>query len=58
MRVDAVSFVGDRQRLIVTGAASRPLTIDVANSLGVKVGQCVGLTIEPRAVRLLPGDRE
>ena len=56
-RIDAVSFVGDRQRLIVTGAAERPLTIDVANSLAVGVGQRVGLAIEPRDVRLLPGDR-
>jgi len=55
--VDAVSFAGDRQRLIVTGAADRPLVIDAANSLDVEVGQRVGLAIEPRAVRLLPGER-
>jgi len=56
-RVDAVSFVGDRQRLIVTGAADRPLVVDVANSLQVQVGQRLGVAIEPGAVRLLPGDR-
>jgi putative spermidine/putrescine transport system ATP-binding protein len=53
-RVEALSFVGDRQRLIVSGAADRLLAVDVANSLEVKVGQRVGLAIEPRAVRLLP----
>ena len=56
-RVDAVSFVGDRQRLTVTGAAERALTIDVASSLAVEVGQRIGLAIDPDAVRLLPGDR-
>jgi putative spermidine/putrescine transport system ATP-binding protein len=56
-RVDAVSFVGDRARLIVTGAADRPLVLSVANSTNVKVGERVGLAIEPDAVRLLPGDR-
>jgi putative spermidine/putrescine transport system ATP-binding protein len=56
-RVDAVSFVGDRQRLIVSGAADRALTVDVANGLDVKVGERVGLAIAPEAVRLLPGER-
>jgi putative spermidine/putrescine transport system ATP-binding protein len=56
-KVDSVSFIGDRQRLIVTGAASRPLLITVASSLEIKVGQRVGLAVEPDSVRLLPGDR-
>jgi putative spermidine/putrescine transport system ATP-binding protein len=56
-QVEAVSFVGDRQRMIVTGAAVRPLVIDAANSLDIKVGQRVGLEIESSAVRLLPGER-
>lgn len=56
-RVDAISFVGDRQRLIVTGATDRPLLIDVMNWLELKIGQQIGLAIEPRAVRLLPEDR-
>jgi len=54
--VDAVSFVGDRLRLTVTGAADRPLVIDAANTLAVEAGQRVGLAIEPQAVRLLPGE--
>ena len=55
-RVESVSFVGDRQRLVVTGAADRPLVVSVANSIDVKMGERVGLAIEPDAVRLLPGD--
>ncbi len=55
-RVDAVTFVGDRQRVVVSGAADRALTIDVANSLALKPGQRVGLAIPPDAVRLLPGE--
>jgi putative spermidine/putrescine transport system ATP-binding protein len=55
-RIEAVSFVGDRQRLIVTSAAARALTVDVPNSLDVTVGQRVGLAVAPGAVRLLPGD--
>jgi len=54
--VEAVSFVGDRLRLTVTGAADRPLVIDAANTLAVEAGQRVGLAIEPQAVRLLPGE--
>src|SRR5207237_7225220 len=56
-RIETVSFVGDRQRLTVSGAADRPLAIDAANSLALEVGERVGLAIAPDAVRLLPGDR-
>jgi putative spermidine/putrescine transport system ATP-binding protein len=55
-RVESVSFVGDRQRLIVADAADRPLVVSAANSIDVKVGERVGLAIEPDAVRLLGGD--
>jgi putative spermidine/putrescine transport system ATP-binding protein len=48
-----VSFVGDRVRLTVTEAAQRPLAIDAANSTQVRVGDRVGLSIDPAAVRLL-----
>ncbi|HEY2754760.1 MAG TPA: TOBE domain-containing protein [Pseudolabrys sp.] len=57
-RVDTVSFVGDRQRLTVSGAASKPIVVDAHNSLAVKPGDAVGLSIESRAIRLLPGERE
>jgi putative spermidine/putrescine transport system ATP-binding protein len=56
--VDRVSFVGDRQRLTVSGATPQPLMIDVPNALSVKIGEPIGLAIEPHAIRLLPGDRQ
>jgi putative spermidine/putrescine transport system ATP-binding protein len=52
--VDSVSFVGDRQRLVVSGAADRPLTIDAPNTIQIRAGERVGLAIAPEAVRLLP----
>ncbi len=53
--VDAVSFVGDRQRLTVSGAATKPLLVDAPNSIAVKPGDRVGLGVDPAAIRLLPG---
>ena len=55
--VDRVSFIGDRQRLTVSGAAQRPLVIDAPNTLDVKVGERIGLMVDPRAVRVLPEER-
>jgi len=55
-RVESVSFVGDRQRLTVSGAAARPLLVDAANSLDLKAGDRIGLKVDPAAVRLLPGE--
>jgi putative spermidine/putrescine transport system ATP-binding protein len=55
-RVDTVSFVGDRLRLTVSEAAARPITVDAANTVEVKVGERIGLVIEPGAVRVLPGE--
>jgi putative spermidine/putrescine transport system ATP-binding protein len=55
--VETVSFIGDRQRLTITGAADRPIVVEAPNSLAVEAGQRVGLGIEPRTVRLLPEDR-
>ena len=54
-RVERVSFVGDRQRLTVSGATQRPLLIDGSNTLAVKVGEQIGLDVEPSAVRIFPG---
>ena len=54
--VTAVSFVGDRQRLTIGGVAERPIMADVPNMPVVKVGDRVGLAIEPSAIRLLPKD--
>ena len=54
--VTSVSFVGDRQRLTISGAADRPIMVDVPNTLMVKVGDRVGLSVDPSAIRLLPKD--
>jgi putative spermidine/putrescine transport system ATP-binding protein len=52
--VDAVSFIGDRQRLTVSGAAPKPILVDASNAIAVKAGDRVGLRVEPAAIRLLP----
>jgi putative spermidine/putrescine transport system ATP-binding protein len=52
--VDSVAFNGEKQRLVVSGASNKPLTMDAPNSIQVKVGDRVGLAIAPEAVRLLP----
>ena len=52
--VTNVSFVGDRQRLSISGAADRPIMVDVPNTLMVKAGDRVGLSADPSAIRLLP----
>jgi hypothetical protein len=54
---ETVSFIGDRQRLTITGAADSPIVVEAPNSLAVEAGQRVGLGIEPCTVRLLPEDR-
>jgi putative spermidine/putrescine transport system ATP-binding protein len=53
-RIEAVSFLGDRQRLIVVDAVERPLTVDAPNTLFARAGDRVGLAIDPGAVRILP----
>ena len=55
-KVERVSFVGDRQRLAVSGAALRPLMIDAPNTLPINVGDRIGLSIAPQDVRILPGE--
>jgi putative spermidine/putrescine transport system ATP-binding protein len=52
--VDSVAFNGEKQRLVVGGAAGKPMTVDAPNTLQVKPGDRVGLSISPEAVRLLP----
>jgi putative spermidine/putrescine transport system ATP-binding protein len=52
--VDTVAFNGEKQRLVVSGAADKPLTVDAPNHLQVKAGDRIGLSIAPEAVRLLP----
>jgi putative spermidine/putrescine transport system ATP-binding protein len=54
--IDSVSFIGDRQRLVVSGASTKPLNVDAPNTIGVKPGDRVGLLIAPEALRLLPSE--
>jgi putative spermidine/putrescine transport system ATP-binding protein len=54
-RVDSVSFVGDRQRLTVNGAAEKPILVDAPNLLNINVGDIVGLAVDPAAIRFLEG---
>ena len=52
--IDSVSFVGDRQRLVVSRVSGKPLAVDAPNLIVAKPGEWVGLSIAPEAVRLLP----
>jgi hypothetical protein len=54
--IDSVSFIGDRQRLVVSGVSGKPLTIDAPNTVQAKAGERIGLLISPDAVRLLPSE--
>ncbi|WP_315781730.1 MULTISPECIES: ABC transporter ATP-binding protein [unclassified Bradyrhizobium] len=54
--VHSVRFAGDRQRIIVRGAASIPLTVDAPNTIKVHAGERIGLSIEPNSIRLLPAE--
>jgi putative spermidine/putrescine transport system ATP-binding protein len=54
--IDSVSFIGDRQRMVVSGAAARALTVDAPNTVKASAGERIGLAIAPEAVRLLPGE--
>jgi putative spermidine/putrescine transport system ATP-binding protein len=55
-RIDSISFVGDRQRASIGGAAEKAIMVDVPNSIAIKAGDRVGLAVDPAAIRLLPGD--
>ncbi|CAN5179657.1 ABC transporter ATP-binding protein [soil metagenome] len=50
--IDSVSFVGDKQRIVVAGAANTLLAVDAPNTVNVMLGERVGLATD--AVRLLP----
>ena len=55
--VDSVSFIGDRQRMVVSGATGKPLTVDAPNTIKAQAGERVGLSIAPDAIRLLPPEK-
>ena len=57
-RVDSVSFIGDRQRVTVSGAADRPILIDAPNTLSVAPGEQVGVAAADDAVRVLGGEAQ
>jgi putative spermidine/putrescine transport system ATP-binding protein len=52
--IDSVSFIGDRQRMVVSGASDKFLTVDAPNTVQARAGERIGLSIAPDAVRLLP----
>jgi putative spermidine/putrescine transport system ATP-binding protein len=52
--IDSVSFIGDRQRMVVSGASGKFLTVDAPNTINAKAGERIGLLISPDAIRLLP----
>jgi putative spermidine/putrescine transport system ATP-binding protein len=52
--IDSVAFNGEKQRLVVSGATDKPLTVDAPNTLQARPGDRVGLSIPLEAVRLLP----
>ncbi|VIO77422.1 hypothetical protein CI41S_56770 [Bradyrhizobium ivorense] len=54
--IDTVSFVGDRQRLVVSGASTRPLNVDAPNTIQARAGDRIGLSIAAEAVRVLPSE--
>jgi putative spermidine/putrescine transport system ATP-binding protein len=54
--VEAVSFVGDRQRASISGAAGKPILVDAPNSIPLRAGDRVGLSVDPASIRLFAGD--
>ncbi|MBR1233876.1 ABC transporter ATP-binding protein [Bradyrhizobium sp. AUGA SZCCT0182] len=54
--IDSVNFIGDRQRLVISGVSNRLFTVDAPNTVQAKAGERVGLLISPEAVRLLPSE--
>ena len=52
--IDSISFIGDRQRMVVSGASDKYLTVDAPNTIKARAGERIGLLIAPDAVRLLP----
>jgi putative spermidine/putrescine transport system ATP-binding protein len=56
--IDSVSFIGDRQRMAVSGASDKSLTVDAPNTVKARAGDRIGLSIAPDAVRLLPPETD
>jgi putative spermidine/putrescine transport system ATP-binding protein len=52
--IESVSFIGDRQRIVVSGASDKLLTVDAPNTVKAQAGERIGLSIAPDIIRLLP----
>jgi putative spermidine/putrescine transport system ATP-binding protein len=57
-RVAALSFVGDRQKVAIGGAAAKLIIVDAPNSIALKIGELVGLAVDSGAMRMLPDDQQ
>jgi putative spermidine/putrescine transport system ATP-binding protein len=51
--VQAVNFLGDRQRLTIAGAATQMIVAEAANTARLKPGDRVGLAVAPQSLRIL-----
>jgi putative spermidine/putrescine transport system ATP-binding protein len=56
-RIESVTFVGDRQRIVIVDAAPRPLLVDAPNTIVAAPGERVGLRVDPERIRVLPEER-
>jgi putative spermidine/putrescine transport system ATP-binding protein len=57
-RISAVSFLGDRQRVTVTGAAAQPVTVEPGNDLELAIGDLVGLDPAPGSLVVIPKETD
>lgn len=55
-RVSGVIFQGTHYRLTVDGITERPITVDHAGRQSPRIGEVIGLGIDPDAVMILPDD--
>ncbi|MFZ1493137.1 MAG: ABC transporter ATP-binding protein [Candidatus Competibacter denitrificans] len=52
--VTAAIYMGDRTRLLVDAGDERPLVLDIPARCEVRIGQEIGLTVEPRGLLAVP----
>ncbi|HEY3791181.1 MAG TPA: ABC transporter ATP-binding protein [Bradyrhizobium sp.] len=55
--IDSISFIGDRQRMVLSEVSNRLLTVDAPNTIKAQIGERVGLLVASNAVRLLPPEK-
>jgi ABC-type sugar transport system ATPase subunit len=56
-RIESVTFIGDRQRIVIADAAARPLLVDAPNTVAAAPGERVGLHMDPARIRVLSEER-